>query len=79
MQYIEELNNGDYFEFGGELFLLTCEQKKPNHRLAYDLKNGTPRWMPPDTMVNSVVLLSIDNNNNLFKLKEDKDNINANT
>ena len=73
MKYIEELQHGDHFEIHEEFYLLTCEHKKNNDRLAYNLQTGNPRWFSPNEMVTILCLMSTDKDNNLFKIKEQND------
>lgn len=73
MKFIEELENGDIFIYKDIPYLLTQDSKKNNDRLCYSLKDGSCRWLKPDTMIHHEPVYTLDSNNNIQPVKETKE------
>lgn len=65
MKYIEELVNGNCFIFDEDVYLLTSDFKKNGQKLAYNMSNGTPRWMNSQTIVEATQIYTLDKENNI--------------
>ena len=75
--YIEELNNGDCFEYKNNKFLLSCDYKKDFSRLAINLIDGSPKWFKPNDVVLKIQIFTMDKDNCIIAIKETpKDDIN---
>jgi hypothetical protein len=72
MKYIEEIENGDCFEYKGSKFLLTSDFRKNGNRLGYNLTNGLPKWFDAQDIINVCQIYTLDCNNNLEPVKETK-------
>jgi hypothetical protein len=77
MNYIEELNPGDCFISDDTLFFLTIDFKKDGSRLAYKLSDGSPRWFEASDIVSKTPIFAVDQNNNFYPLKEEKNKFDA--
>jgi hypothetical protein len=69
MKYIEELSNGDCFDYDGAKFLLTADFRKNGDKLAYSASNGTAKWFSGQTIVEICPIYTLDNNNNIIPIK----------
>lgn len=72
MNYIEELNPGDIFEYNNQLYLLTIDFKKNESKLSVSLLDGSPKWVDPSLIVNKTSLYKLDNSNNILPIREEK-------
>ena len=70
MKYIEEIQNGDCFEYQGNKFLLTSDFRKNGNRLAYNLTNGLPKWFNAQDIIHICQIYTLDSNNNIEPVKE---------
>lgn len=76
MKYLEELNIGDTFYYQNNMYLLTSDFKANGHRLCYSLNDGSPLWLSNQTIIENLLLYSLDKDNNIFPLKPlDKPNV----
>lgn len=69
MKYIEELINGDCFEYKNKKFLLTSDFRSNGDRLCYSLENGFPFWFKTNDIVNICPIYVLDDNNNIAAIK----------
>ena len=69
MKYIEELSNGDCFEYDRSKFLLTADFRKNGDRLAYSVIDGTAKWFNSQSIVDICPIYTLDNNNNIIPVK----------
>ena len=74
MKYIEELQNGDCFEYQNKKFLLTADFKKNGSRLAYSLTDGSAHWLESNTIIEICPIYFLDKDNNIcpISIKESK-------
>jgi hypothetical protein len=73
MNYIiEELDNGDCFEFNNTKYVLTCDFKNNRQRLAIDLSNGISRWLDTNLLVKKIALFYMNSENLIVAIKETK-------
>jgi hypothetical protein len=70
MKYIEEIQNGDCFEYQGNKFLLTADFRKSGDKLAYNLFNGLAKWFNSQDIVVLCPIYTLDANNNIVAVKE---------
>ncbi len=70
MKYIEEIVPGNAFSYNGRNYILTTDFKSNDHRLAYDLESGFPKWFDPICIVDLIQLYTMDHNNNIIPIKE---------
>jgi hypothetical protein len=76
MKYIEELKFGDAFEYLNEKFLLTQDFDSRNNHRCVDLSNGQSRWLLSNSIVKTIELYTLDNENNISPIKpRDKETI----
>lgn len=76
--FIEELNNGDSFEYLNDLFILSMDYKKDGSRLGIDLRTGNSRWFKPDLIINKIGIFYTDRDSNIIAIKElSKKDVNA--
>lgn len=78
MKYIEELFIGEFFSLNGEFFVNTQDFKKDKSKLAINLKTGIGRWLPHDSMVESIDLFTLDKDNNFVSIRE-REKVNVDT
>lgn len=71
MKYIEELKPGDVFIHNKEYYLLTSD-KTSKSRICYSIKDGFVRHFEESTIIDIVKLLTLDEENNIIPIKEDK-------
>lgn len=71
-QYIEELNNGDCFEYADNRFILSCDYKKDLSRLAINLFDGNPKWFKSNDIIVKIQIFTMDKDNNIIAIKETK-------
>lgn len=69
---IEELSNGDCFEFHGSKYILTCDFKSNRQKLAIDLSSGSSRWLDTNTIVKKIAIFYMDSENLMVAIKETK-------
>jgi len=69
---IEELENGDCFESGGSIFVITCDFKSSGSRLAINLNNGNAKWFLPAEIVDKTSVFYFNKENHLIAIKEVK-------
>jgi hypothetical protein len=69
MKYLEEINHGECFLVGNELYLLTADFRSNNQKLCYSLNTGFAHWFNDQEMVESCPLFRLDANNNIIPLK----------
>jgi hypothetical protein len=76
IKYIEELKNGDFFEFENSIYLLSFDFKKNGDRMAINTKNGQSRWISSSSMIETCELYIMDKDNNIIALKpKDKEDV----
>ena len=68
--YIEEIPSGRTFFYNNELFLITTDIKKDGSRLCISMRNGFVRWLKANTVVKTVSLYYINNDNNFLPIYE---------
>jgi len=71
INYIEEINPGDAFEYDGQYYIVTSDFTKDS-RICYSLSTGFVRHFKNATIINKAKLLTIDPENNIVPIKEDK-------
>jgi hypothetical protein len=69
MKYIEEISFGDIFELNKEIFVLTTDFDNKGKALCISIDNGQPRWLPSNTIIETVNLYRLDNENNIYNIK----------
>jgi hypothetical protein len=69
MKYIEEISFGDIFELNKEIFILTKDFDNKRRSLCVSLNSGQLRWLPSNTIVETVNLYRLDNENNIYNIK----------
>ena len=74
-QYIEELDNGDCFEFTGTKFIVSCDFKSNGSRLCVDLATGMPKWFKSNDIINKIQIFTMDKDNCIIAIKESKKNV----
>lgn len=70
MKYLEELNNGECFEFQNNCFIITHDFKKNGDRSCIKLNDGSNNWLKPDTIVKIADIFTMDKDNNIIAIKE---------
>ena len=70
MKYVEELFIGEFFNLNSEFFVNTQDFKKDGSKLAINLKTGFGKWIPHDSMVESIDLFVLDKENNFISIRE---------
>lgn len=74
--YIEELSNGDCFDYKNMKYVLSSDHKKSGDRLCLCLIDGSSRWLKSDTIIEKTQLFFMDKDNNIVAIKESKkDNV----
>jgi hypothetical protein len=63
-KYLEELKSGNCFALEDQKYITTIDHKKNGSRLCISLTDGSPRWLPSDTIVSYLSIYFLDNNNN---------------
>jgi len=74
-QYIEELDNGDSFEFSGAKYIISCDFKSDGSRLCVNLNNGTPKWFKSNEMISKIQIFTMDKDNCIIAIKETKKDV----
>jgi hypothetical protein len=69
MKYIEELCPGDTFQSNNKFFLLTSDFKKSGAKLAFSLQDGSAKWFDSQTIIETLSIYRLDNENNTIPLK----------
>jgi hypothetical protein len=72
MKYIEELKNGDTFTHLNIPYILGIDFKQDQSRLGISLINGSPKWFNADSIVNKISIYTLDNQNNILPIREEK-------
>lgn len=72
MNYIEELNPGDTFDYQSNKYILTTDFKKNNSKLAINLASGFFRWFAASDIIDACQVYFIDAENNILPIKQDK-------
>jgi hypothetical protein len=70
--YIEELSNGDCFDFKNNKYVLSSDHKRSGERLCLSLIDGSSRWLKGDTIIEKTQLFFMDKDNNIIAIKESK-------
>lgn len=73
MKFLEELTGGDCFKLDDLYFLLTRDYKSGkdiDSRNCISIKDGSPRWIKTNTMVELVPIFTLDSNSNIIPIKE---------
>lgn len=70
MKYLEELNNGECFEFKDNYFIITHDFKKNGSRNCIKLDDGSNKWLKSDTIVKVTDIFTMDKDNNIIAIKE---------
>lgn len=73
MKFLEEVVNGESFLFNETMFILTSDFKiknKETQRLGINLKDGNPRWIGSNEMVDSIQIYTLDKENNILAIRE---------
>jgi len=69
MKYIEELIASDCFTVLNKDFILTRDFKKNGDKLAISLLDGSGHWLASDTIVETVDIFKLDQENNIIAIK----------
>lgn len=69
MKYLEELSNGDHFLYNNGYYITSIDFNKSRYRKCINLNDGTQRWLSPDTIVENIVVFTLDNESNLIPIK----------
>ncbi len=69
MKYLEELSGGDCFEYNTKYYILSRDFKNNGDMMCLGLFDGFTKWLSPSTIVNSIELLTTDNDKNIVALK----------
>lgn len=70
MKYLEELNNGECFEFQNNYFIITHDFKKNGDRNCIKLNDGSNNWLKSDAIVKIADIFTMDKDNNIIAIKE---------
>lgn len=73
--YLEELDNGDSFEYEDNKFVVTTDYKQDSSRLCICLKDGSSRWLASNCIVNKIQLFIMDKDNCIIAIKETKKDV----
>ena len=71
MNYIEELNPGDAFTHNKDFYVVSADKTKKS-KICYNLQTGFVRHFSESTIIDIVKLLTLDEENNIVPIKEDK-------
>jgi hypothetical protein len=74
MKYLEELTGGDCFEYGNRYYIMSKDFKSNGDIMCLGLFDGFTKWLPPNSMVNQIELLTTDNDKNIVALKRREKN-----
>lgn len=75
MKFLEDLSSGDCFKLEDNFYIVTSDFKLGKHaqsRSCVSLKDGTFRWISSNSMVETIPIVSIDQNSNIIPVKETK-------
>lgn len=72
MKYLEELTSGQTFKIDNFYWILTSDFKANGKRLCYGLKDGYPKWLDGNTIVEINPIYGLDKDNNIIPIKEYK-------
>lgn len=75
MKFLEEISGGDCFQLDNEYFVATCDYKSGKDigsRNCISVKDGSPRWIKTNTMVEFIPLFTLDSTSNILPIKETK-------
>lgn len=73
MKFLEELGGGDCFKLDDQYFLTTCDYKtgkEIDSRSCISIKDGSPRWIKTNTMIEQVPMFTLDSSSNILPIKE---------
>ena len=73
--FIEQLSAGSIFEFNSNIYILTHDFKKNASRLAVCISDGLSNWLPPETIVRTKDLYSINHDGHFVKINNANENI----
>lgn len=74
-QYIEELENGDCFEWSDSKFIVSCDFKSDGSRLCFNINNGTPKWFKANDTISKIQIFVMDKDNCIIPIKETKKDV----